>query len=181
MDKGTEQQFPGKNPNWQKVGQMQYSGRTQVAFPTQLDMVAMFHVLSGLPVGNLKVRAATGDIQRRINIIDEEVNKELLPNLEKLKSAYNLENLALVLDDLVDSVYVILGTAVELGLPFDTAFMLVQEANLQKVKDVVIRRKDGKILKPEGWQPPKVLELVKMAHAGAIDPGTVLPEPDQKQ
>ena len=51
--------------------------------------------------------------------------------------------------------YYICDTAVRHGLNLDPLFKIVHRANMQKVVDgKVIRREDGKILKPEGWEDP---------------------------
>ncbi|ATN94053.1 MazG-like pyrophosphatase [Mycobacterium phage Kumao] len=38
----------------------------------------------------------------------------------------------------------------------------VVRSNLDKVKDGVRRREDGKILKPANWEPPKIAEAIGM-------------------
>jgi predicted HAD superfamily Cof-like phosphohydrolase len=163
----------GQNPNWEKLHQMQLSGHATVQFPTQFDMVRMFHILGDVPANDIGDEITLEMVQRRINIINEEVNDELIPALEKLEAVAQhpdavpedemLELLADVLDQAVDSCYVIIGTCVELGLPYDTAFAMVQEANLQKVKDGVVKRDDGKILKPERWKPANLKALLVQA------------------
>lgn len=70
--------------------------------------------------------------------------------------------LALIADGLVDLIYVCVGTALEFGIPLDRAWNEVQRANMAKVgpDGKVLRREDGKILKPEGWQPPDIEKAV---------------------
>ena len=69
------------------------------------------------------------------------------------------------LDAITDQLYILLGTACKQGLIdcLPEAFSIVHAANMRKLdKDgKVIRRKDGKVLKPEGWVgPEKELELL---------------------
>lgn len=63
------------------------------------------------------------------------------------------------LDAITDQLYILLGTACKQGLIdcIPEAFSIVHAANMRKLdKDgKVIRRKDGKVLKPEGWKGPE--------------------------
>lgn len=64
-----------------------------------------------------------------------------------------------VADALADMVYIIVGTALEFGIPLDRVWDEVQRSNMAKVDPVsgrVARREDGKILKPQGWEAPNV-------------------------
>jgi predicted HAD superfamily Cof-like phosphohydrolase len=55
-----------------------------------------------------------------------------------------------------------MGLMNALGLPFDEVFDAIHQANMNKCVDgQVIRRADGKILKPDGWKPANVLDLLK--------------------
>lgn len=67
-----------------------------------------------------------------------------------------------VADALADKIYIDIGTALEFGIPLDRVWAAVQHANMAKVglDGKVLRREDGKILKPEGWQPPDVEKAV---------------------
>lgn len=92
-----------------------------------------------------------------VEFIVEMVNDEL----DELREATDHAEQA---DALVDAIYYICDTAVRHGLNLDRVFDIVHGANMQKVVDGrVIRRDDGKILKPEGWQDPGPLLLVEMA------------------
>jgi predicted HAD superfamily Cof-like phosphohydrolase len=101
-------------------------------------------------------------LQFRVDLIDEEVNKELLPAVEKFKEHSSLENLAEVADGLVDAVYVLLGMAVALELPWQELWNEVQRSNMAKVQPdgSVKRRADGKILKPDTWTPPDIFSVL---------------------
>ncbi|MDG2028082.1 MAG: hypothetical protein P8J50_13325 [Acidimicrobiales bacterium] len=92
-----------------------------------------------------------------VEFIAEMVNDEL----EELREAMDVAEQA---DALVDAIYYMCDTAVRHGLNLDRIFDIVHGANMQKVVDGrVIRRDDGKILKPEGWQDPARLLLAEMA------------------
>ena len=95
-----------------------------------------------------------------VEFIATMVNDEL----DELREATDLAGQA---DALVDAIYYICDTAVRHGMNLDQVFEIVHGANMQKVVDGrVIRRDDGKILKPEGWQDPGPLLLDEMARQG---------------
>ncbi len=140
-----------------------------------MQHVARFHRATNTPVLNKPLLVPADRLQLRISLIEEEYHKELKPALEKMlayrqiidgdlkneptpTSTQVIEAMVHVLDALGDSIYVIVGTAVELGLPLHHAWAIIQEANMRKINPTtgeVTRREDGKILKPEGWVPPE--------------------------
>ena len=99
-----------------------------------------------------------------VEFIAEMVNDEL----EELREATDTAEQA---DALVDAIYYICDTAVRHGMNLDRIFDIVHGANMQKVVDGrVIRRDDGKILKPEGWEDPApklVAEMGRQASDGS--------------
>jgi NTP pyrophosphatase (non-canonical NTP hydrolase) len=58
-----------------------------------------------------------------------------------------------------DLVWVVCGLMARLGLNLDAAWEEIRRTNWNKVGGP--RRADGKLLKPEGWQPPSMVEAVK--------------------
>lgn len=62
------------------------------------------------------------------------------------------QDLIEAIDGMVDTMVVILGTAIEMGVDLDPFWDEVQRANMAKAGGPV--RDDGKQLKPEGWTPP---------------------------
>ena len=99
-----------------------------------------------------------------VEFIAEMVNDEL----DELREATDVVEQA---DALVDAVYYICDTAVRHGMNLDRVFEIVHGANMAKVVDGrVVRRDDGKILKPEGWRDPGPLlaaELGRQAREGS--------------
>ena len=68
-----------------------------------------------------------------------------------------------VLDALADIGYILAGTVINHGMQniYDDAFNEVHRSNMAKLVDgKVIRRDDGKVLKPEGWQPPQLAQFL---------------------
>lgn len=74
------------------------------------------------------------------------------------------DDLTEVADALADQVVIIYGTALAYGIPLDDVLDEVMRSNLSKIVDgEVIRRDDGKVLKPEGWTPPDIAGVLEAA------------------
>jgi len=71
----------------------------------------------------------------------------------------DLENVA---KELADIIYIVCGTAVSYGISLDKVFAEVHRSNMDKLVDgKVIYRDDGKVLKPDGWQPPNIKQFIE--------------------
>ena len=95
-------------------------------------------------------------IELRIKLLTEEV--------QEYAEAARSGDLVEVLDALADIGYILAGTIINHGMQdiYDDAFNEVHRSNMAKLVDgKVIRRDDGKVLKPEGWQPPQLAQFVK--------------------
>jgi predicted HAD superfamily Cof-like phosphohydrolase len=107
--------------------------------------------------------------EERIAFIRKMVNDEM-GELEGSKT------IAEQADALVDAIYYICDFAATHGINLDPLFEIVHGANMQKiVNGKVIRREDGKILKPEGWQDPGPkleAEIERQVENGAFSNGT---------
>ena len=60
-------------------------------------------------------------------------------------------------DAMIDLIYFALGTLVEMGLEADELFDIVQKANMAKLWSdgkPHYNPKDGKVIKPDGWEDP---------------------------
>jgi len=64
-------------------------------------------------------------------------------------------NITELADALADIVYVALGTAYKMGLPFDGIWKAVQEANMRKVAGPTKRGNKVDAMKPAGWVGPE--------------------------
>lgn len=122
--------------------------------------VAYFHRLTDTPVCTTPAWPSDDRVDLRVSLIVEEVARELL-------SALASRDMVGTADAIIDSIYVLVGTSLELGLPFDNLWEEVQRANVSKARrdpatgiTAVVRRPDGKILKPEGWTPPAIAEVL---------------------
>lgn len=78
--------------------------------------------------------------------------------------AEHKDDLVEVADAIADMIYILCGTAVSYGIPLDDVFEEVHASNMAKLVDgKVIRRPDGKVQKPEGWEPPNIERILKDA------------------
>ena len=80
---------------------------------------------------------------------------ELKPILAQTAEDFDILQVA---DGLADLIYVAVGAALAFGIPLDRVWSEVQRANMAKTGGK--RSPMGKILKPEGWQPPRIREAV---------------------
>lgn len=75
-------------------------------------------------------------------------------------------------DALVDAYYYSLNAACKRGINISKVFQIVHAANMAKMDPTTgmfIKREDGKILKPPGWQPPDVRgEILRQSLEGSF-------------
>jgi NTP pyrophosphatase (non-canonical NTP hydrolase) len=79
---------------------------------------------------------------------------------EFLEADYDVDEL----DACMDMIWVILGYCYMRGWDVEGAWNEVARSNLAKINPEtgkVIKREDGKVLKPEGWTPPELKQFLK--------------------
>ena len=89
------------------------------------------------------------------------INEEYWEFQDAIKANDEVEQL----DACMDMIWVILGYCKMKGYDVDGAWNEVARSNLAKINPEtgkVIKRADGKVLKPEGWTPPALAEFVKL-------------------
>jgi predicted HAD superfamily Cof-like phosphohydrolase len=122
-----------------------------------VDMVAAvkeFQQAFGQRVGDHPFLPNANERELRMRLMKEEYKE-----YKKAEKANDLVNLA---SELADIIYIACGTAVSYGIPLNEVFEEVHKANMSKLIDgKVIRREDGKIQKPEGWQPADIEGILK--------------------
>ena len=82
----------------------------------------------------------------------------------ELFDAVAQDNKVEVFDALQDIIVVCVGAGLSAGFPMEAGWQEVTRSNMAKVDPEtgkVRRRSDNKILKPEGWQPPRLADLLK--------------------
>lgn len=121
---------------------------------TMFEMVRDFHTAFGQRVSEKPELPSYEERELRMRLMKEEVNE-----YNKAEDNSDIVNLAV---ELADIIYIACGTAVSYGIPLDDVFNAIHAANMNKLVDgKVIRREDGKIKKPEGWQPADIEGILK--------------------
>ena len=112
------------------------------------------------------------DVKTFIEACDQEKNidnvilyaKLIDEELQELREACLQDNDTERLDACMDLIWVILGYCHMKGFNVDGAWKEVARSNLSKINPEtgkVIKREDGKVLKPEGWTPPQLKQFTK--------------------
>ena len=114
-----------------------------------------FNKAFGIPQLNEPGLGSDDLIELRIKLLTEEV--------QEYAEAARTGDLVEVLDALADIGYILAGTILNHGMQniYDKAFPEVHRSNMEKLADgKVLRRDDGKVMKPEGWQPPNLSQFL---------------------
>jgi predicted HAD superfamily Cof-like phosphohydrolase len=121
--------------------------------------VQCFHEVTDTPVLTVPAFPSTERIELRVKLVDEEVGETL--------SALATRDMVEVADGIIDSIYVLIGMGLELGLPLGALWNEVQRSNMAKAVEQpdgtfkVLKRADHKVLKPEGWTPPDIAGVLR--------------------
>ena len=129
-----------------------------------MEDVAAFHKACDVPVSTTPHILSQDREDLRVKLIAEEINSELIP-------AMRAGNLVEIADGIADAIYVLVGAALEYGIPLDQVWQEVHSANMKKVDPdtgKVTKRSDGKILKPLGWKPPNIKSALMMPTMAGI-------------
>lgn len=138
---------------------------TGVATPAR--HVEAFHRVFDLPILDSPTVSTTQRRHLRWSLVAEEA-KELKDalgvNTDDPTGAYDTEpDLVEIADALADLVYVAYGAALEFGIDLDAVLAEVHRSNMTKLdKDGrVLRRNDGKVLKSELFEQPRIREVLR--------------------
>jgi len=119
---------------------------------TFFDDVKEWHRKMFLRQGlDYRIDSVTKVWMQRIRLITEE--------LAELAEAIAKDDWVEFADALADVTWVVLGTAVEFDIPFNEVWEEVKRSNFTKIGGK--QDKGGKILKPEGYSPPKIDEILR--------------------
>ena len=120
--------------------------------PDPYEMVKEFHEKFGL----LKK-------PRRPHMPDEDTGNLWFDLMEEeyweYVAAFFNQDLPAIIDALADIIYIAYGVAIAHGIDLRPIFEEVHRTNMLKTGGGT--REDGKILKPEGWEPPRIEELLR--------------------
>ncbi len=121
---------------------------------TSWGRVLEFHETFGHPAPEQLTLLDDGRQQLRVDLIQEE--------LDEYKEALAAGDIVAVADALGDLDYVVNGAAIEHGIVLPVITAEIHRSNMTKLgpDGKPIYREDGKILKGEGYEPPKLAPLL---------------------
>jgi len=114
-----------------------------------LHDVGSFHIAMDQPVRYTPQLIDKAESDLRIDLIAEE--------FDELKLWVEAGDICKIADALTDILYVTVGAMLHWGIPGDDCWDEVQDSNMAKKDPAtgkVLKRADGKVLKPPGWQEP---------------------------
>lgn len=122
---------------------------------SQFKQVGEFRSKMGLPISETPHFLSGNEAMYFSRFILEELSEFMKANEEG--------SLVDAADALVDLVYVAMGMAHAMGLPFDDLFPIVHKANMAKqpANDAIrsMRGSQYDVVKPIGWEPPEPMLL----------------------
>lgn len=118
-----------------------------------IESVARFHDAFGVPVKDRPTQPTNERRALRIGLLQEEWHEYL--------EAERKRDMVEIADALGDMLFVIIGTAAEYGLPIQEIVREICRSNLTKIGGPI--REDGKILKSENYEPPRIAEILEAA------------------
>jgi len=102
-------------------------------------------------------RGNTDQFNMYLKLIEEEA--------EELNQAIIAKDRVEMLDALIDMLVVTIGAIHSAGFDAEGAWKEVMSTNFAKIDKKtgkVIKREDGKVLKPDGWTPPNLGQFLKV-------------------
>lgn len=142
----------------------------EVVLENQMNTHAMdvkdFNKKFGLMIHDKPTHLTTRKLRERIEFMYEEL-REFEDSAQAVDTVVNGEavyqDMEGMADALVDLVYVAIGTAVMMGLPWQQLWDDVHRANMAKVLGATKRNHRVDLMKPEGWVGPKTSEILTQA------------------
>jgi predicted HAD superfamily Cof-like phosphohydrolase len=120
---------------------------------TMFEKVIDFHTAFGQRIGSRPSLPDMNERSLRMKLLQEE--------MREYSEAEGDDNIVEIADALADIIYIACGTAVSYGIPLDEVYNEVHRSNMAKLVDgKVLRRDDGKIIKPEGWTSPDIADIL---------------------
>ena len=124
------------------------------------QLVHRFHERFGL-VQHTHPEVVERSVHRlRTLLIEEE--------LAEFRNAAEAQDLVGVADALGDLLYVVYGAAVEYGIDIEPVFAELHRSNMTKGHPSGECRKDGKVRKGPGYEPPRVREVLERQAASRL-------------
>lgn len=119
---------------------------------TPEQMLREFHASKAIH-GGLMPEQPAADIpawvqELRLALLDEEV--------QELHDAVDAGDIVKIADGIADIAYVVTGTAVAYGIPFDAVLAEVHRSNMTKVNTPA----EAKLVKGPDYEPPRIAEIL---------------------
>lgn len=115
--------------------------------------VSEFHKKFEIPIEKYPAFPVKELLDFRMKFLREEV--------DEFGEAVRNDDIVKAFDALIDVVYVAIGTAVIMNLPFEQGWNIVHSANMSKIRAKnASQSKRGTafdVVKPEGWVPPDMM------------------------
>jgi predicted HAD superfamily Cof-like phosphohydrolase len=112
-----------------------------------------------------KFMRACGQTTDQINPSQFKLYSDLInEEVAELKEASDAQDRVEQLDALIDILVVTAGALHSLGVNPEGAWKEVMRSNFDKIDSItgrVKKREDGKVLKPENWEPPRLAKFVR--------------------
>lgn len=112
-----------------------------------------------LALGSRLITEEFNELSEEINHLERIINSGMVEHEAEALAQVRMRQMTAEMADLI---YVICQTANMLGLPLQEFYTAIHQANMKKADPEtgkVIYREDGKVLKPEGWQPADLKKL----------------------
>lgn len=135
---------------------------------TNAEKIVEFHDKIEAPLPSSPILPSLKWIELSQNLIDEEYRKVTVAfqSLMTIQKSGNTPDISPLMHELVDLLYVAYHAMWTFGIHPDPIFAEVHRANLSKAGGP--RRADGKLLKPPGWQPANVANIIDQMREAAI-------------
>lgn len=131
------------------------------------QMVREFHEKFDVIVNDRPTELDAATMYLRLSLIGEEVQELEMDGFDML-SIPPKPDLVQIADALGDILYVVYGTAVSCGIDMEPIVAEIHRSNMSKMQadGTIIRREDGKIIKPDTYSPADIKSIIEAQLAG---------------
>lgn len=126
---------------------------------TNFEKICQFQEAIGSKRPPLPTVPDTKQLLLRLKLIQEEYAESMAAAEPLNNGSTQRADLAKFAHELADLLYVVYGTFAVCGIDADAIFSEIHRANMAKMGGPL--RPDGKLLKPQGWQPANVLNILE--------------------
>ena len=137
---------------------------------SNFELIEAFQQAAGAKRPLAPTVPAMETLQLRHQLIREEYEEvsEAIGQITAVLQSGGTPDIVQLAHELADLLYVVYGTFSACGVDADAVFAEVHRANMSKMGGP--RRADGKLLKPEGWQPADVGGVIEALRNGRVEP-----------